>query len=1545
MKPRRFGTAVSLLMLCTQCSAMAQGGLDLDLSSSNAGIKVTDRMLRGATAQTITVGGQQKTVTSGSMITAGEYSALRQVAANHAQGLILDATGVATGGQARIGSNFNNVVIPENVTLVANAARGVNVTNNLTANGILFGQSPIATTFNVNAGNVFIGSAGSITTMTPTALQGLVQQAAAVNLNIVSAGNIINQGAVTSSGNLSMTAGGSITNALQSTVAQTIQQSLPTISAQNNVSITSAIGDIVNSGLISSLTSNVTLNSIGATNLIVNNVGGVIAAQQGSINVRDSLFTAKELTTLTGGNFVSQSLEVFGGDGLASIDVNQITGVVNLSAGKAHLSANTADLNIGTFALTGDPSIVNTGGDITLHPNDTTSFPFPDTLRFSGEHLAVIASGSIYGDPNLYLIDTGSSTGDGGDITLLAGFDAIKISGTKWDVTGPSLTGGSVYLPQVSLRSSASGPNGTAGDITAAAHGGYVVLNAAVADGGQPGAGVAGTAGAIKIYGQQGVAIGGPVEAVGLSRDGDIRIGAFDPIEVGDLTFQNGKPVGGSIGAQFTDDIAPIYLYGNVSALSKPDNGGFVTIAGTGDVNLAPGINITSSNILEILSGTNIIAAGNNGFGASTDILLQLTDYTSYGRGPGNINLGPGTIFQSGLSTTIDNEYGNISLGGNSYISSGYRTVIVGYGDVTVADSAPGGGLIYGFDQVRMMSQSGTLSIGSNNPIAANIAVAMFAGKLIDIADNSPIYVGALAPGAPTSGNLKLQDVALPGVALLISEGSIKLGSDINTIGENILVGAFGLNDDGIGTKASTGNIYLGDGTSFIGNGGYVTMYANGNLTGTNNTFNSTAWGDENNFTGGLVQLAAGFAFSPDVIAILPTDIHNSDQLLNLETPILKTSDKITGYSGIDVFGFQVVDPKNDLTNLKINGNGMEPGLVQADRIGGGTINVNGIADLQRGAIFIDSVGGGHTVNLQNAKFGVTSYDLLPTAFGAADLLGVTQDFFSRLRGDGTRPEEAALVLSRVNLPPDFVVPDFKLSSTVSALDEQRLYIDFIMGKRNSSDQDQGSAGDTTIGNGTLLGQVSMSSNSSFASMFSNYGIVDTGKTEPSGGGRAFSMVSPDGMPSGVFGSLSPGMNGQNNANLPAIRVDQRQPDLMLFTTANQVVRGDMVNSPGAIAVGSEGTAISTEDGKMLLHTGSVVADTQDKPMTVVTSAARVEVDKNSTAVVVVAPGKGVRVVALSSRDSNAIKIRPHGGGPEQLVTLAPGEQIVIAEPPAQDNQNQAGNQAVNAASPDRGMYYACKSSVNVANFTATELSGFSTASIRLSGTRSDYLRMMSRLKEVQGTVASAITKPAVLQVAEPAKFIASDGSLLHQEADGAVTIVNGSMFMMGMKPEKLRTEFGDVQVDSNSLLSVDANAGRVRVRACSGPDDVNVKVGKSQIALGPGQEVLLADGRPTKKEALGSDGIGRRKLEVHQLDDAQWSVLGDFSIASVLSGQGNLDKLKTLKEKQPDVYARLMKMAACVEMSTPAHGRYFAAPKEAAMKNVPDEVFTIAKQ
>lgn len=1524
---------------------MAQGGLDLDLSSSNAGITVTDKMLRGATAQTITVGGQPKTITAGSMITAGEYTALRQVAANRAQGLILDATGVATGGEARIGSNFSNVVIPENVTLIANATRGVNVTNDLTAHGILFGQSPVATTFNVTANNILIGSAGSITTVTPTALQGLVQQAEMVNLNIISAGNIVNQGVISSSGNLSMMAGGSITNALQATVAQTVQQSLPTITAQNNVSINSAIGNIINSGIISSITSNINLSTIGATNLLVNNVSGVISAQQGSINIRDALFTAKEATNLVGGNFISQSLNVFGGNGLASIDVNQITGLVNVAAGEAHMSANTSDLNIGTFALTGDPSIINTGGDITLHPNDSTFFPFNDTLRFSGEHLAVIASGSIYGDPNLYLIDTGSTTGNGGDLTLLAGFDAAHISGTDWDLVGPSATGGSIFLPQVSLSSSATSKNATAGNITAAAHGGFVLLNAAVADGGQVGGGVEGTAGAIKIYGHQGVLINGPLEAVGLNQDGDIRVGGFEPIEIGDLSFANGKPVGGSIGAQFTDDIAPVYLYGNVSALSKPDNGGFVSIAGTGDVTIGPGTNLTSSNILSVLSGGSITTGGNNGFGSSNQLLFQLVDYTSFGRGAGDITLGGNSIYQSGLLTSAINDYGNITFGGDSIISSGFDTVVAAHGDVRVDNSSPGNGLIYGFDQIRLMSQSGTVRIGSNNTMSANIAVAMFGGKLIDIADNSPIYVGALAPGAPTSGVLPLDAVALPGLALLISEGSINLGSDINTVGENILVGAFGLNDDGIGLKSSTGNITLGNGTSFIGNGGYVTMYANGDLTGSNNTFDSRAWGTESNFTGGLVQLAAGFAFSPDVIAILPTDIHNSEQLLSLETPILETSEKISSYSGIDVFGFQVVDPTGALNKLAINGNGLEPGLVQADRIGGATIDVTGLANVQRGAVFIDAVGAGHTVNLQNAKINVTSYDLLPTAFGASDLLGLTQDFFTRLRGTDGKAEDA-LVLSRITPPADFVFSNFKFGSTVSALDEQRMYIDFIMGKRSASDQAQSNAADTTITNGALLGQVSMNSSSSFASLFSNYGIVDTGKTDPSGGGRAFSMVSPDGMPSGVFGSLSPGMNGQNRADLPAIRVDQRQPDLMLFTTANQVVRGDMVNSPGSIAVGSEGTAISTQDGKMLLHTGSVVADTEDKPMTVVTTAAKVEVDKNSTAVVVVAPGKGVRVIALAGRDSNAIKIKPHGA-PEQVVNLAPGEQIVIAEPPLQDSQSGSqspASQSLSTAQSDRGMYYACKSSVDVANFTATELSGFSTASIRLSGTRSDYMRMMARLKQVQGTVASAVAKPAVLQVAEPAKFIASDGSLLHQEADGAVTVVSGSMFMIGAKAETVRTEFGDVKVDTNSLLSVDANAGRVRVRACSGPDDINVVVGKSQFALGPGQEVLLADCRPTKKEALGSDGIGRRKLEVHKLAESQWSVLGDFSIASVLSGQGNLDKIKTLKQKQPDVYARLMKLAACVEMATPMHGRYFAAPKETAMDNVPAEVFTIAK-
>lgn len=1536
---RRLGIAASVLALSTNlCPASANSGLDLDLSSPTASIVVTEKMLRGTPSQVITVGGEQKTLMPGSVITAGEYSALRQVASHHAQNLILDVTGVATGGQARVGSNFNSVVIPENVTLIANAARGINVAGDLTANGTLFGQSSVPTTFNVNAGNISIGSSGTITTVVPVALQGIIQQSNAVNLNIVSAGNVINHGAITSSGSLSILASGSVLNSLSASVAQATSQSvLPAIMAQNDVSIASAVGNIVNSGIINSVVGNVNLSSIGVTNLLVNNVSGLVSAQNGSINVRDQLFAAKALTTISGGDFLSQSLNIFGGNGAVAIDVKQITGLINVVGGEAHLAAETPNLKIGSFALSGDPSIINTAGDITLSPNSSTFFPFQDTLRFTGEHLAVIASGNILGDPNLYLIDTGSGIGDGGDLTLLAGFDAQQISGSEWQLLGPSATGGSVYLPQVILSSSATGINGTAGNITAAAHDGSVLINAAVADGGSPAIGVPGTAGSIKLIGQLGVGSYGPLEAVGLTRDGTIQAHGFEPVILGNLIFNDGKPVGGSIESQFGPDIAPVVLLGNLSASSKPDNGGLISIAGTGDVNIGPNTFLNSSGALSVLSGDSIFSGGGNDWGASTDLIFQLVDYTDSGRGPGDIELGANSTYQSGLLTAAINDYGKLTFGNDSRISSGFDTVLASTGDLIIKDSAPGGGLIYGFDQVRLMSQSGSLSVGTNNPMSASIAVALFGSKLIDIRTGSPIDVGALAPGAPSAGLLATDDVALPGLALLISEGSINLNSNIHTIGENILVGAFGLRDDGIGPINSTGNITLGNGTSFVGNGGYVTLYANGDLTGNNNTFSSTAWGDATNFTGGLVQVASGFAFSPDVIAILPTDIHNSQQLLELETPILQTSSQIASYAGVQQFGFQIIDPTSALTNLSITSNGLEPGVVQSDQIGTSTFNISGNANLQRGALFLDAVGDGHTLNLQNAQFNVTSYDLLPTAFGAADLLGTTQSFFSRLRGLTPAELDSVVASTHSNLPSDFDFPVLRIGSTVSQLDQQSQQLNFILTRRSDFDLERSGASGEAIRNGVLLGNVSVSSSSSFASMFSNFGIVDTGKTEPTGGGRGFSLVSPDGMPAGIFGSLPAGMNGgPGNASLPTIRVDQRQPDLMLFTTANQVVRGDMVSSPGAIAVGSEGTAVSTEEDRLLVHTGSVVADTENKPLSIVTKTARIDLGKDSTAVIVVAPDRGIRVVAVAGHDTTPVKIRPHGGDGNQVITLLPGEQVVIAEPKTE-----------NASSTDeRGMYYACKSSVNLPSFTATELSGFSTASIRLSGTKSDYTRMLNRINQYQKTlVGKSDAAPPKIQVSEPAKFIASDGSLVHQEADGAITVVSGSVFMTGVNAETIRTEFGDVKSDKNSLLAVDASAGRVRIRACSGPDDIKLLVGETEFPLAPGQEVLIADSRPTKREALGTDGIGRRKLEVAQLSDSTWSVAGEFSIASLLSGQTNLDKMKTLRRKQAEVYAKMMKTTACVELATPKHGRYFAAPRETTLNYIPSEVFRVAQK
>ncbi|MBI4533403.1 MAG: hypothetical protein HY711_05595, partial [Candidatus Melainabacteria bacterium] len=402
----------------TQCDA---GHLPMDLSSQTASVLVGSSVLTPGSEATINLSGIEKVLHVGDQVTPAEYAALLQVSSGQAQVLQLDVTGRAIGGSFSLGILSNeqlcSLVIPSGVTALNPAGSSIlNIAGSLTANGLLVGlTSDSSSVVNIQAGLVQVGPGGSITTQIPESLLGSITSVnAPLNLSIYSLSDIINAGSITASGVLSLSALGSIINQLPSGVPAGTP--VPVMAGVMGVNLLAGSGVINNAGLIASQLGNVNINTVIASDLLVNNLAGQIVANTASVNFRDPSFLAKNLTQLNGGIVEAQSINFFGGDGLTKIVADELRGPVDIGAGEAHVLTAGGSLDIARMALTGDPTIVNTGGPVTLNPNDGTA------LRFAGQDLAVLASGDINLGGGLNLIDLSSAAGNAGKLTIAAGF-------------------------------------------------------------------------------------------------------------------------------------------------------------------------------------------------------------------------------------------------------------------------------------------------------------------------------------------------------------------------------------------------------------------------------------------------------------------------------------------------------------------------------------------------------------------------------------------------------------------------------------------------------------------------------------------------------------------------------------------------------------------------------------------------------------------------------------------------------------------------------------------------------------------------------------------------------------------------------------------------------------------------------------------------------------------------------------------------------------------------------------------------------------------
>ena len=237
---------------------------------------------------------------------------------------------------------ISSLVVPTGVSLVdrlGNANNILSISGNLTNAGSLYFAG------SNNATNLSLGAASISNSRLIASL------ASGVTLSLNAVQSIKNTGSISSGGNLNLTAGGSITNGAGGL-----------LQAANSVNLSAGSGKYTNAGSVIATAGDINfINSGTLTNINLIGTGGTLEALQGDINFRDSSYTGKGNITLTDGDFLSNNVNLFSGCGTIDANVGNVTGTVNLTGSNAGFNANTADLKMGTWTVTDDPSLTNTG--------------------------------------------------------------------------------------------------------------------------------------------------------------------------------------------------------------------------------------------------------------------------------------------------------------------------------------------------------------------------------------------------------------------------------------------------------------------------------------------------------------------------------------------------------------------------------------------------------------------------------------------------------------------------------------------------------------------------------------------------------------------------------------------------------------------------------------------------------------------------------------------------------------------------------------------------------------------------------------------------------------------------------------------------------------------------------------------------------------------------------------------------------------------------------------------------------------------------------
>jgi len=855
----------------------------LDLTSSIQAVSAGFQLSRPTI---IREGGARRSVNATDLLTAAEFVALQQVLSTGHQTLRLASSGTAKGGSFQLTPDLtqqvSSLVVPKGVIAVDDFARtgNLNLSGDLTNAGTFyaFSSSPAVMTASVSAANIFNQPGAVLTSVLPkSGLGGFGNLVSNLSLSLNATNNVLNAGTISSAGSLTATAGGSITNALPAGVtgAHPVMQAVKNVNVQapsitNGGIIASQLGtvnaytaELVNPGTIQALSGSVQIANLSGNTLTVDNSLGTIAAQdQVLFQTLGSTQESKSELSVEGGTISANNVSFLSPDGKINVAADRINGAVDVSGGTAEIGIKQGNLDLADVHLTGDPIFYAQGGSLDL----SGLFSNGSTFSTAGGDFVALATGDITATEasQAATVDASSLSGQGGTIVLAAGVNftvdpslvGCSSCSSAYSIGGPSSTGGSINLPNVSLRTNNS--------ISLTATGSAIIASIQTKGAGNVTVNAGGTFSAIAV----------DASAVGTGSGGSISVSAQTVLGpgAGPLTLSaDGAATGngGSITVVTSDDLAVRSGAGGLvisatggSPGSTSGNGGTVQLTTDGNLTLDPGsLNVapqgTSGNggaiglfVFRILKDLTIMSQGvlnasgvGNGNGGSINVITEGTvQVTAAGpvyltaNGTGKGNGGSISVVASGGDLVVGPGAGDFVIsatGGSPGSSSGnggsvtFQTfggsLTVDLASLSVAPlgtNGSGGSITLLGENLLSINRNVINNNGVGNGNGGSIALI---AETLQFPSAGPSILSANGAGKGNGGNI-----------LLVTAGDLAVGS---------AVGGFVI--------SSTG----GSPGSASGSGGSVQLTTDGNITLDVASLNVAPLGANGN--GGSIELRA----------------------------------------------------------------------------------------------------------------------------------------------------------------------------------------------------------------------------------------------------------------------------------------------------------------------------------------------------------------------------------------------------------------------------------------------------------------------------------------------------------------------------------------------------------------------------------------------------------------------------------------------------------------------------------------------------------------